>query len=1007
MSMDLTPNLKLVISGQGGSSHCDGTALFDVDTNFELIDAAFGAIAAGAKWFTAAGAPTTLPKQANDDLYLNESNYDVWQLQSGTWTRIGTLVGGSSTPSFSALTSGANTDAAMVVGTGATLAAEDDGVINATEINGVPITGTPGLGKIPIGQGDGTAVFADPLVQGLNAELSDASATNPVLISGKGDDGKQHDVATDNSGQVKVLVENSVAVTGPLTDTQLRTTAVPVSVSALPLPTGAALETGGNLAAIKADTDKIPSQGQALAAASLPVVLPALQVTALTPPAAITNFANETGGNLAAIKTDADTLAGTVSAGKVAISVASLPLPTGAALETGGNLAAIKADTDKIPAQGQALAAASLPVVLTALQVTALTPPAALTNFANETGGNLAAIKADTDKIPSQGQALAAGSLPVVLPALQVTALTPPAAITNFANETGGNLAAIKTDADTLAGTVSGAKVAVRAASGDLADGSLATLGAKADAKSTATDTTAVSIMSVLKEISAMEQAPASTPVTNVGTFAVQEATLDGCVSGGKLQVKTAAVGDVQVEVVDAAGHVLPAGDVVGRAIYERITDGTNGPVAVKPAGTGAQSSDPAIVITESPNSGLPATVQHIGAAGVGSQASLSSGNFGANVTAGNSIVVVVAVGNAGTIKVTDTLGNKYTQAVLQANGSTFSVAIFYATNILGGTNAVTVTPSASVSCCIEAYEVLGLLGVGGGGSSTANSSANQQNAIDSISIASSSGSSVSPTSNALDTLYPNEIAFGGIAIGTADQTPTAFAPWSKDADLVVTSTPSGLFGLHSFSQPLGDAANGIALSATITSEPWACVACAFKPLLTGISGNVSIKGLVVASAPNYGAATLQQVSLDITGAVRMNPTGQTGSFKTYHNSNPAAGATTSWTVPAGKKWRVASIFVQFTTSATAGTRQIVVEPFDVSSNFLAVIAAAATQAASLTQNYTFAPSLADAIAGTAVKTGFPGIVLGPGAFITITATGLVVTDQLKIPTITVEEYND
>lgn len=49
------------------------------------------------------------------------------------------------------------------------------------------------------------------------------------------------------------------------------------------------------------------------------------------------------------------------------------------------------------------------------------------------------------------------------------------------------------------------------------ADGSQVTLGSKADAKSTATDTTAITIMQVLKEISAMEQAPASTPVT--GTF--------------------------------------------------------------------------------------------------------------------------------------------------------------------------------------------------------------------------------------------------------------------------------------------------------------------------------------------------------------------------------------------------------------------------------------------------------------------------------------------------------
>lgn len=55
-----------------------------------------------------------------------------------------------------------------------------------------------------------------------------------------------------------------------------------------------------------------------------------------------------------------------------------------------------------------------------------------------------------------------------------------------------------------------------------VADGADVTLGAKADAKSTATDTTAISAMSVLKEISAMEQAPASRAVTNAGTFAVQ-----------------------------------------------------------------------------------------------------------------------------------------------------------------------------------------------------------------------------------------------------------------------------------------------------------------------------------------------------------------------------------------------------------------------------------------------------------------------------------------------------
>ncbi len=54
------------------------------------------------------------------------------------------------------------------------------------------------------------------------------------------------------------------------------------------------------------------------------------------------------------------------------------------------------------------------------------------------------------------------------------------------------------------------------------ADGANVTLGAKADAKSTATDTTPITAMSVLKQISASVQAPPSQAVTNAGTFAVQ-----------------------------------------------------------------------------------------------------------------------------------------------------------------------------------------------------------------------------------------------------------------------------------------------------------------------------------------------------------------------------------------------------------------------------------------------------------------------------------------------------
>jgi hypothetical protein len=86
----------------------------------------------------------------------------------------------------------------------------------------------------------------------------------------------------------------------------------------------------------------------------------------------------------------------------------------------------------KTPALGQALAAASTPVVLTVAQQAALTPPAAITGYALE-AGHLATIDTATARIPAQGQALAAACTPVVLPVAQITTLTPPAAITGFA----------------------------------------------------------------------------------------------------------------------------------------------------------------------------------------------------------------------------------------------------------------------------------------------------------------------------------------------------------------------------------------------------------------------------------------------------------------------------------------------------------------------------------------------------------------------------------------------
>jgi uncharacterized protein YjbI with pentapeptide repeats len=232
---------------------------------------------------------------------------------------------------------------------------------------------------------------------------------------------------------------------------------------------------------------------------------------------------------------------------------------------------------------GQQTAANSLAVILPSATITTLTPPAAITNFANETGGNLAAIKADVDKIPSQGQALAAASLPVVLTAAQITTLTPVSAVTaTLGAETtkvigvtrtadgSGNLLTSTTnalDVNVKSGTVtshpvtvvsggiasgaiasgaiaagaiaagavvSGAVLSGAFASGSIASGAIASgalasgsiasgaivdggdvaLGTTTVARSTATDTTSVAVIPLLKEISYMEQNPASRAVT-------------------------------------------------------------------------------------------------------------------------------------------------------------------------------------------------------------------------------------------------------------------------------------------------------------------------------------------------------------------------------------------------------------------------------------------------------------------------------------------------------------
>lgn len=261
----------------------------------------------------------------------------------------------------------------------------------------------------------------------------------------------------------------------------------PISATALPLPAGAstsANQTTGNGSLASMDT-KTPSLGQALATSSVPVVLTAAQLSTLTPltSVAVSNFPpSQTVAGTVSVSNFPATQAvtGTFFQTTQPISTTSLPLPSGASTETtlsslnskvtavntgavvisssvlptgaatsvnqSTSNASLSSIDTKIPALGQALAASSSPVVLTAAQVATLTPlstvnignlpatqPVSAVTLPLPTGASTSALQTTTNsslssldtKIPAQGQALATASLPVVLTAVQIATLTP------------------------------------------------------------------------------------------------------------------------------------------------------------------------------------------------------------------------------------------------------------------------------------------------------------------------------------------------------------------------------------------------------------------------------------------------------------------------------------------------------------------------------------------------------------------------------------------------------
>lgn len=266
-------------------------------------------------------------------------------------------------------------------------------------------------------------------------------ATSPTVaqqVGGKDNSGNLQALKIDANGGVVVAGEGSAGTpAGGVVSIQgvSSGTVVPVSVASLPLPSGAATE---------ASLTKLPvAQGSTTSGESGPLIQGAVTTGSPTYTTAQTNPLSLT--TAGALRTDS-------SATTQPISASSLPLPTGAstsALQTTGNSSLSSIDT-KTPALGQALAAASVPVVLTAAQITTLTPLTSIT-VTQSTGTNLHTVVDTLPSIPAGANAI--GSVSVSnFPATQpVSAVSLPLP-TGAATET--TLSALNTKITTTANGV-------------------------------------------------------------------------------------------------------------------------------------------------------------------------------------------------------------------------------------------------------------------------------------------------------------------------------------------------------------------------------------------------------------------------------------------------------------------------------------------------------------------------------------------------------------------------
>lgn len=528
---------------------------------------------------------------------------------------------------------------------------------SALKVDGSAVT-QPVSGTVTANIGTSGSLALDATLTGGTARTKVTDGTNNAAVKAA----STAAVAGDPALVVVVSPNNSVAVTA----------------ASLPLPTGAA--TSANQTTLGSHTTKIndgTNTATVKAASTAAVASDTAIVVAISPNNSITASNPSVGSNNAAIPTsstqvggtdgtnlqaarvfDADTGAGT----QYILGVGLRKAASGGSVEAGTSADPLRVDPTGTTAQPITDNSGSLTVDSTQL-------PAALVG--GRLDENIGAWLGST--APTVGSKTSANSIPVVVASDQaaipitdnagsltvdgtVTAnigttngLALDATITGGTQRTkitdGTNNAAVKA-ASTAAVAADPAVVVVVSPNNTVAvtdnAGSLtvdspqlpaALVGARLDVNagawlgSTAPTVGSKTSANSVPVVVASDQA--AIPITdNAGSL-----TVDGTVTSNQ-GTAAALSGGWPVKITDGTNS-MPTGDTVGRAIFEKITDGTN-TAAVKAASTAAVAADPALVVAISPNN--PISVS--GTADVTGSGALGALNAAVQVTTAGLLTV-------------------------------------------------------------------------------------------------------------------------------------------------------------------------------------------------------------------------------------------------------------------------------------------------------------------------------------------------------------------------------